>query len=90
MGFYLLRYGSYPQQNKCLWRVTAEDQSELEQEIGLEDNTDYAVCAADTSVVEWDKMLVDAMTVRMVNKPESMDTIVATNREYQALLIQSP
>ena len=27
-----------------------------------------------------DKMLVDAMTVRMVNKPESMDTIVATNR----------
>ena len=32
-------------------------------------------------VVEWDKMLVDAMTVRMVNKPESMDTIVATNRK---------
>ena len=31
--------------------------------------------------VEWDKMLVDAMTVRMVNRPESMDTIVATNRE---------
>jgi isocitrate/isopropylmalate dehydrogenase len=32
--------------------------------------------------VEWDKMLVDAMTVRMVNKPESMDTIVATNRKF--------
>lgn len=29
--------------------------------------------------VEVDKMLVDAMTVRMVNKPESLDTIVATN-----------
>lgn len=29
--------------------------------------------------VEWDKMLVDAMTVRMVNQPESLDTIVATN-----------
>ena len=29
--------------------------------------------------VEWDKMLVDAMTVRMVNKPESLDTVVATN-----------
>lgn len=29
--------------------------------------------------VEWDKMLVDAMTVRMVNNPQSMDTIVATN-----------
>lgn len=31
--------------------------------------------------VECDKMLVDAMTVRMVNKPQSLDTIVATNRE---------
>ena len=29
--------------------------------------------------VKWDKMLVDAMTVRMVVKPESIDTIVATN-----------
>ncbi|RIV80145.1 tartrate dehydrogenase [Aurantiacibacter xanthus] len=29
--------------------------------------------------VRWDKMLVDAMTVRMTLKPESLDTIVATN-----------
>ncbi|CTQ63363.1 tartrate dehydrogenase [Roseibium album] len=29
--------------------------------------------------VTWDKMLVDAMTVRMVKKPRSLDTIVATN-----------
>src|SRR6201996_2934806 len=29
--------------------------------------------------VSWDKMLVDAMTVRMTLKPESLDTIVATN-----------
>lgn len=29
--------------------------------------------------VDWDKMLVDAMTVRMVQRPESLDTIVATN-----------
>lgn len=29
--------------------------------------------------VGWDKMLVDAMTVRMVMKPASLDTIVATN-----------
>jgi tartrate dehydrogenase/decarboxylase/D-malate dehydrogenase len=29
--------------------------------------------------VTWDKMLVDAMTVRMVAKPKSLDTIVATN-----------
>src|SRR6201993_2360538 len=29
--------------------------------------------------VTWDKMLVDAMTVRMVMRPASLDTIVATN-----------
>jgi tartrate dehydrogenase/decarboxylase/D-malate dehydrogenase len=29
--------------------------------------------------VECDKMLVDAMTTRMVLKPETLDTIVATN-----------
>ncbi len=29
--------------------------------------------------VAWDKMLVDAMTTRMVGKPASLDTIVATN-----------
>ncbi|MCA2013675.1 tartrate dehydrogenase [Cereibacter sphaeroides] len=29
--------------------------------------------------VTWDKMLVDAMTVRMVKNPRSLDTIVATN-----------
>jgi tartrate dehydrogenase/decarboxylase / D-malate dehydrogenase len=29
--------------------------------------------------VRWDKMLVDAMTTRMVGKPASLDTIVASN-----------
>jgi len=29
--------------------------------------------------VTWDKMLVDAMTMRMVVRPQSLDTIVATN-----------
>ncbi len=29
--------------------------------------------------VTWDKMLVDAMTMRMVNKPGSLDVVVATN-----------
>ena len=35
--------------------------------------------AAEFPDVAWDKELVDAMTVRMVNKPASLDTIVATN-----------
>jgi tartrate dehydrogenase/decarboxylase/D-malate dehydrogenase len=29
--------------------------------------------------VRWDKELVDAMTARMVNRPASIDTVVATN-----------
>jgi tartrate dehydrogenase/decarboxylase/D-malate dehydrogenase len=29
--------------------------------------------------VTWDKMLVDAMTMRMVSRPQTLDTIVATN-----------
>jgi tartrate dehydrogenase/decarboxylase/D-malate dehydrogenase len=35
--------------------------------------------AADFPDVTWDKMLVDAMTVRMTLNPRSLDTIVATN-----------
>jgi tartrate dehydrogenase/decarboxylase / D-malate dehydrogenase len=35
--------------------------------------------AAEFPDVTWDKMLVDAMTVRMTLKPGSLDTIVATN-----------
>ncbi|MCU0945955.1 MAG: tartrate dehydrogenase [Rubritepida sp.] len=38
-----------------------------------------AEVAAEFPDVTWDKMLVDAMTMRMVGKPESLDTIVATN-----------
>jgi tartrate dehydrogenase/decarboxylase/D-malate dehydrogenase len=38
-----------------------------------------AEVARDFPDVTWDKMLVDAMTVRMTLQPESLDTIVATN-----------
>ncbi|MEL7116112.1 MAG: tartrate dehydrogenase [Pseudomonadota bacterium] len=38
-----------------------------------------AEVAADFPDVTWDKMLVDAMTVRMALDPRSLDTIVATN-----------
>lgn len=38
-----------------------------------------AEVSADFPDVTWDKMLVDAMTVRMVKSPQSLDTIVATN-----------
>ena len=38
-----------------------------------------AEVAAEFPDVTWDKMLVDAMTMRMVLKPGSIDTVVATN-----------
>ncbi len=38
-----------------------------------------AEVAEDFPDVTWDKMLVDAMTVRMTLNPQSLDTIVATN-----------
>ncbi|KAF4768602.1 hypothetical protein HAV15_002065 [Penicillium sp. str.  len=44
-----------------------------------------ALVAKDFPDVSWDKMLVDAMTVRMVMKPESIDTIVGTNLHMDIL-----
>jgi tartrate dehydrogenase/decarboxylase/D-malate dehydrogenase len=38
-----------------------------------------AEIATEFKDVTWDKMLVDAMTMRMVIRPQSLDTIVATN-----------
>ncbi len=38
-----------------------------------------AEVAAEFPDVKWDKMLVDAMTMRMTLKPKSIDTVVATN-----------
>jgi len=35
--------------------------------------------------VTWDKMLVDAMTMRMVMRPQSIDTVVATNLHADVL-----
>lgn len=45
----------------------------------LWDKIFYEVAEEYEGVVTHDKMLVDAMTVRMVLKPETLDTIVATN-----------
>ena len=44
--------------------------------------------ASEFKDVTWDKMLVDAMTMRMVMKPETIDTVVATN--LHCLLYTSP
>ena len=44
-----------------------------------------AIVSKDFPDVEWERMLVDAMTVRMTLHPESLDTIVATNLHADVL-----
>lgn len=44
-----------------------------------------AEVARDFPVVAWDKELVDAMTIRMVQKPQSIDTVVGTNLHIDIL-----
>jgi isocitrate/isopropylmalate dehydrogenase len=54
----------------------------------LWDKVFYEVAHEYDGVVAYDKMLVDAMTVRMVNQPESLDTIVATNRKSLPTIVR--
>jgi len=49
-----------------------------------------AEVAAEFPDVTWDKMLVDAMTMRMVMKPQTIDTIVATNLHADILSDLAP
>jgi tartrate dehydrogenase/decarboxylase/D-malate dehydrogenase len=44
-----------------------------------------AEVAREFSDVTWDKMLVDAMTMRMVMRPQTIDTVVATNLHADVL-----
>lgn len=44
-----------------------------------------AEVARDFPTVTWDKELVDAMTVRMVQRPETIDTVVGTNLHIDIL-----
>ncbi|KAL6234022.1 hypothetical protein BDW75DRAFT_241495 [Aspergillus navahoensis] len=44
-----------------------------------------AEVARDFPDVDWDKMLVDAITIRMVAEPDSLDTIVGTNLHMDIL-----
>ena len=68
--------GAVPSTRKLLTVVTKSNAQRhgmvMWDEIAEETSTDFPD-------VVWDKMLVDAMTVRMVKSPTSLDTIVATN-----------
>ncbi|KAJ7093889.1 hypothetical protein B0H15DRAFT_1020573 [Mycena belliarum] len=63
-------------------RIDAHDGDEEQRAAarhGPLDTVFYEVAREYDGRVAYDKMLVDAMTVRMVTRPQSLDTIVATN-----------
>jgi tartrate dehydrogenase/decarboxylase / D-malate dehydrogenase len=67
---------------KCLTVVTKSNAQRhamvMWDEIALEISKEF-------KDVTWDKMLVDAMTMRMTMKPETIDTVVATNLHADVL-----
>jgi tartrate dehydrogenase/decarboxylase/D-malate dehydrogenase len=75
----ILRYGFRLAQSRPRRLLTVVTKSNAQRHaMVMWDEIAHQV-AADFPDVTWDKEMVDAMTARMVNKPASLDTIVATN-----------
>jgi tartrate dehydrogenase/decarboxylase/D-malate dehydrogenase len=75
----IMRYAFAPAANRPRKRLTVVTKSNAQRHgLVLWDEV-AATVARDFPDVTWDKMLVDAMTVRMVLSPASLDTVVATN-----------
>ena len=75
----IMRYAFNCARNRPRKHITIVTKSNA-QKFGLVMWDEIALeVAADYPDVTWDKELVDAMTMRMVRKPQSIDTVVATN-----------
>ena len=75
----IMRYAFTGARNRPRKHITIVTKSNA-QKFGLVMWDEIALeVAADFPDVTWDKELVDAMTMRMVRKPQSIDTVVATN-----------
>ena len=75
----IMRYAFTCARNRPRKHITIVTKSNA-QKFGLVMWDEIALeVAADFPDVTWDKELVDAMTMRMVRKPQSIDTVVATN-----------
>jgi tartrate dehydrogenase/decarboxylase/D-malate dehydrogenase len=75
----IMRYAFNCARNRPRKHITIVTKSNA-QKFGLVMWDEIALeVAADFPDVTWDKELVDAMTMRMVRKPRSIDTVVATN-----------
>ncbi|KAL8755493.1 MAG: hypothetical protein Q9199_003603 [Rusavskia elegans] len=75
----LMRFAFQCAQKRARKKITVVTKSNAQRNgLVLWDEVAAAV-AKDFRDVEMDKMLVDAMTVRMTSQPDTIDTIVATN-----------
>ncbi|CFX30336.1 putative tartrate dehydrogenase [Candidatus Filomicrobium marinum] len=75
----IIRFGFKLAQSRPAKHLTVVTKSNAQRHAMVMWDEIAAEVAKEFPGVTWDKMLVDAMTVRMVMQPESLDTIVATN-----------
>ncbi len=75
----ILRYAFKLAQSRPRKQLTVVTKSNAQRHAMVMWDEIAAEVAAGFPDVKWDKELVDAMTARMVNKPATLDTIVATN-----------
>jgi tartrate dehydrogenase/decarboxylase/D-malate dehydrogenase len=75
----ILRYGFRLAQSRPRKLLTVITKSNAQRHAMVMWDEIAATISKEFPDVSWDKELVDAATVRMVNRPASLDTIVATN-----------
>lgn len=75
----IMRYAFRLAQSRPRKRLTVVTKSNAQRHGMVMWDEIAAEVALEYPDVGWDKILVDAMTVRMTRNPESLDTIVATN-----------
>jgi tartrate dehydrogenase/decarboxylase/D-malate dehydrogenase len=75
----ILRFAFKLAQSRLRKQLTVVTKSNAQRHAMVMWDQIAAEVAAEFPDVRWDKELVDAMTARMVNKPATLDTIVATN-----------
>lgn len=75
----IMRYAFRLAQSRPRRRLTVVTKSNAQRHAMVMWDEIAVQVAAEFPDVKWDKELVDAATARMVNRPASLDTIVATN-----------
>jgi tartrate dehydrogenase/decarboxylase / D-malate dehydrogenase len=81
----IMRFAFKLAQSRPRKRLTVVTKSNAQRHAMVMWDEIAAEVAAEFKDVTWDKMLVDAMTMRMTMKPASLDTIVATNLHADVL-----